>query len=79
MLAVVNDDLRVTHYVHQLYLHRRSEEIFTWLYRNRITGRVLFEFVKIECKGSSLHAMKAIIARIDKEKETKPIFRKDLR
>ncbi len=78
ILDVVDGDFRGLPYAHQLYLHRRASEIFGWLVKNGITGATFYEFIQVQCKGSLLHAMAGIIARIDKEKEARPIFAKDL-
>lgn len=52
----------------------RCEQILLWLIKNRVTGKNLFEFHKVQFQGSILNMAKEILRRIDHNQELKPIL-----
>ena len=54
----------------------RCDSILAWLAENKITGKTLEHWIQIQWGGNRLMPMvKFILAKIDHEKEARPIMR----
>jgi len=66
-------------YLHFLYNMTRCDEIFYWLLKNAIVGERFHTLIRYECGGSFLKVSSFILSKIEKEKELRPIYRRDLK
>lgn len=61
-------------YLYHLTRFRRCDEILGWLVQNRITGKRFLEWVVGEHNRSILNAGAQVIARLEREKKSRPIL-----
>lgn len=64
----------ITIFLMHVNRHRRADEILKWLIKTNLTGENLFEWIKIEMRGSILGTMKFVVMQIDKDSEIRPII-----
>ena len=57
----------------QINQHDRQIDILKWLIHNRMTGPVLESFFRVECKGSFLAVISFVVAKLERERETRAV------
>ncbi len=76
ILAVSEGSPATLPYCHHLYNMRRSQEIFSYLIKNRIVGKKFLEFVKVDCEGSIIKMQSLLLSKIEKENTIRPLYLK---
>ena len=74
MLSVINDYPPCIPIMHQLSHYVHCDKFLRFLLLNKITGRDLFDWVKIEFNNSIMAMVQFIVKYCNKNKETKPIY-----
>lgn len=64
--------------LHQLSQLKRAPEVFLWLDRNAIRGEKLVTWFFKEQQGSFIYASSFVMARLERETRTRPVFARDL-
>lgn len=72
--AVMDGELTVLPLCHQLIHYRSCDKFLKWLVLNRITGKTLLSWLKIEHRGSVMGMVQFIIKNSNKNKEVQPII-----
>ncbi len=70
------------HYLEYLALHMPVPKLIPaleWLRSNRICGDRFIEYVRGECRCSGLEFVRQLTKRVEREKELRALFAKDLR
>ena len=76
-LKIVDDNPLVVPIVYNIHNYKFSFEISKWLYENKITGKILLDFLKTKFENSLLALVKFIVMKINKDKKIKPLYAKD--
>jgi len=58
--------------------YQKSEQILAWLIQNKVTGKKLLGFWRVQHEGSYLRLASDVLGRIEREKN-RVIFSKDLK
>lgn len=74
MLAIVDDDTRVLPYMYHFDFYTRCDEMLSWLFRNRLTGKRFYDWAQEYHSHSMIGPAKEILRRMDKEAEEKAVL-----
>lgn len=78
-ILCISDDIKeALPYLHFVYNTKRSSEYFSYLIKNRLTGKRFMDFVKGPCKNSMLDLLAYLILKTERNKELRPVYRNDL-
>ncbi len=75
MHKVMDGNLSLVHYMHQLDRFLHCDNILKWLIQNRIIGKTLQEWIEINFNRSTLSMVQFIIKYREKNSEYKPIIK----
>ena len=67
ILAIASGDLRTLPYLHLLDGNERRDQIFSWLLKNGIKGKKLYDFFQ-EHSGSYAEVIKKILSGVESDK-----------
>ena len=73
-LRIIDQDPRVIPIAHGISRYKNQLDISIWLIRNKITGEILLDFLKVNFENSIMSMVKFIIMKINKDNQIKPIY-----
>ena len=74
MLSVMDGDARLGTYFFTWNKLVRCDYILTWLFKNRLTGKTLYEWLNQNFGMKALEPAKFILKKIDNTNDLKPII-----
>ena len=74
ILEICNGKQELLPIIYQMSSYFRFEGCLNWLYENKITGKTLLDWLKIEHDGSIMGMMQFILMKINKNKTIMPIL-----
>jgi hypothetical protein len=74
MLKIADDDLRTLRYLYVFDQFVHCDAILQWIIRNELVGKKFLEWIEGEYAGSPLRAGAAVAARVNGEREARPVI-----